>query len=265
MDALPSQKDQTAFAGCLVRLEGHDLMDFRREVKKNRRGRIRPDGKKIAGGSDGCVNFTEGDNMGLPQCLAKAGIETIYGEFCDKVSLADFIVIAAEAVTARLAVDYDANDTFKKGTLASKFRDQLKVGRTTLKECPSNVGMMPNPENGCNDLQNIFIDHIFNTRGCNKSCKWGLTAAISGAHTIGSAKLKNSGYEGHWSDPENSAIFNNNYFHALLGHGWGPNRNINDNPDKNNWKRIDIQKPDEPFEMMLNTDMCLAYQFNKLH
>ena len=69
--------------------------------------------------------------MGLPQCLAKAGIENIYGEWCDKVSLADFIVIAAEAVTGRLAVDYDAEDMFKDGTLASKFRDQLQVGRTT--------------------------------------------------------------------------------------------------------------------------------------
>ena len=29
MDALPEQKDKTAFAGCLVRLEGHDLMDYR--------------------------------------------------------------------------------------------------------------------------------------------------------------------------------------------------------------------------------------------
>jgi len=34
MDALPETKDKTAFAGCLVRLEGHDLMDFRRLNKK---------------------------------------------------------------------------------------------------------------------------------------------------------------------------------------------------------------------------------------
>ena len=75
MDALPDQKAQTAFAGCLVRLEGHDLMDFRRENKKNRRGRVRAGGKKISGGSDGCVNFTEADNKGLPQCLERAKIE----------------------------------------------------------------------------------------------------------------------------------------------------------------------------------------------
>jgi len=98
-------------------------MDFRREQTKSRSGRVRRGGAKVSGGSDGCVNFTEGDNKGLPQCLAKAGIEDIYGKWCDKVSLADFIVIAAEAVTGGLAADYDKTNMFKSGTLASKFRD----------------------------------------------------------------------------------------------------------------------------------------------
>lgn len=101
-------------------------------------------------------------------------------------------------------------------------------------------------------------------KGCGWGCRWALTAAISGAHTLGSAKLANSGYEGPWSDAANQGIFNNNYYHALLGHGWGPQRQIG-GKDKNNWKRIDIMKPGEPQEMMLNTDMCLAYQFNKDH
>merc|ERR1711990_651688 len=102
--------------------------------------------------------------------------------------MADFIVIAAEAVVSRLAVDYDENDMFKSGTLAESFRNQFRVGRTSLETCADNVGMMPNPENGCNDLKSIFIDHIYNVKRCGKRCKWGLTAAISGAHTIGKAK-----------------------------------------------------------------------------
>jgi len=40
------------FAGCLVRLVGHDIMDFRI-------------GTDNIGGSDGCVNFKDGDNLGL--------------------------------------------------------------------------------------------------------------------------------------------------------------------------------------------------------
>jgi len=41
------------FAGCIVRMAGHDLMDFREGDEKNQ------------GGSDGCVNFADEDNKGL--------------------------------------------------------------------------------------------------------------------------------------------------------------------------------------------------------
>ena len=38
------------------------------------------------------------------------------------------------------------------------------VGRTTLDDtsCIAQSGLMPNPENGCSDLYNIFINHIYN-------------------------------------------------------------------------------------------------------
>jgi hypothetical protein len=39
-------------AGCLLRFAGHDLMDYRV-------------GAKDIGGSDGCVDFSSGDNAGL--------------------------------------------------------------------------------------------------------------------------------------------------------------------------------------------------------
>lgn len=187
-------------------------MDFRREVTTITRGKkkgyttytkIYAGADKAQGGSDGCVNFEDPDNKGLPSCLVKAGIEKVYEEYCDKASLADFLVIAAEAVTGRLAVGYEQNDPFKDGTLAARFRDEFGAGRTTKHTCPEAKGLMPNPEKGCTDLNDIFIEHIFNVKDCNKHCKWGMTAAISGAHTIGSAKLKNSGYEGNWSDPKN--------------------------------------------------------------
>jgi len=45
-------------------------------------------------------------------------------------------------------------------------------------------------------------------------------AAIMGAHTIGSAKAKNSGYEGFWS--ESPGEFNNDYFRQMITRGWGP-------------------------------------------
>lgn len=154
--------------------------------------------------------------------------------------MADFMVIAAEAVVTRMATGYDPADPFKAGTMGQKFRDQLKVGRATVKECPDNSGLMPNPEKGCNALKAVFLDHVYYERW-NKRLSWGLTAALSGAHTIGHAKPANSGYDGHWSTEEDQGKFNNGYFISLMGHGWGPDRAVNGNKGKNQWKRIDVQ------------------------
>ena len=61
---------------------------------------------------------------------------------------------------------------------------------------------MPNPEKGCDDLNRVFVRNVFAGKWGGKTAWW-MTAAISGAHTIGSAKPKNSGYDGMWGDPEN--------------------------------------------------------------
>lgn len=59
--------------------------------------------------------------------------------------------------------------------------------------------------------------------------RWFLTAAISGAHTLGRAHIDNSGYVGWWSDPENSGIFNNDYYKSILQKGWMPALGIGGN------------------------------------
>lgn len=210
-------------------------MDFRR--LPNKKGNIK---KGAAGhwGSDGCINFEDGDNAGLPTCLAWTGIHSIYEKWCDKISLADFMVLAAEVVVGSIAVNYDPEDHFKEGTLLADFRDQYGFGRETLEQCPENHGLMPNPENGCDDLKKIFLKHIYFGRWGNRDA-WRMTAAISGAHSIGSAKPENSGYDGMWGDPANQGIFNNDYFKNVMAHGWGPQRAVGGNPDKNQWALID--------------------------
>lgn len=95
---------------------------------------------------------------------------------------------------------------------------------------------------------------------------WFMTAAISGAHTIGSAKPENSGYDGTWSDKANQGVFNNDYYHALVLHGWGPEKSVGGNPDKNQWKIIDdTPTAQAKGQMMLNTDLCMYYWNNPLH
>ena len=142
------------------------------------------------------------------------------------------MVLAAEAVVGSIATDYNEEDPFNGSSLLSKFQSNFKYGRKTKDQCPDNHGLMPNPENGCSDLQEVFINNIYKV-AIGKRQAWGLTAALSGAHTIGSAKPENSGYDGMWGDPANQAIFNNDYFKNLMVHGWGPHRAVNGNENKN--------------------------------
>lgn len=121
-------EDKAAFAGCLVRLAGHDLMDFRYEFKVGKDGKMSKSAIKQKGGVDGCINFADKDNRGLVECIQDAGILEAYDEHCGVVSLADFIVIAAEATMARTSKSFELNfplDPYSDGTLAKTFRDQF--------------------------------------------------------------------------------------------------------------------------------------------
>jgi len=134
------------------------------------------------------------------------------------------------------------------------FRSSYRFGRTTSETCPSAKGRLPNPEEGCG-----ATDQVFNN---NMGLGWDLTAALMGVHTLGRAKIENSGYTGWWADAENSRKFNNNYYVSMLSKSWKP-VSVADNALKNQWDRNDIGKTSngEQHEMMLNTDLCLAFEF----
>jgi hypothetical protein len=84
-----------------VRTAGHDFMDYRKTNGVE------------SGGSDGCINFGDEDNTGLADCLEASGLIEVFKDHCTTVSLADFLVIAGEAVMGRTAELYDANDYYK--------------------------------------------------------------------------------------------------------------------------------------------------------
>ena len=190
-------------------------------------------------------------------------------KFEDQVSLADFVVIGAEALIGRVATDYNKEDPYAEGTLAYKLLKGFKYGRKTVEECDWNVGRMPNPEHGCHGrvqedgtlldgLQQIFIDHIFK----DVEHGWTFVAAISGVHTVGKASIENSGYNGHWGKPDQQGIFNNDYYKQLLNVGWGPEIAVDNNTAKNQWERIDMHGKNKHKEMMLTSDLCLIYNSN---
>jgi len=231
------------FAGCVLRAAGHDFMDFRSGL----------------GGSDGCLRFDDPDNKGLINCLKgdfdmngdtdpdafNKTLHDVYKNFCDAVSLADFIVIAGEAVMG-------FTETSAAVNLKQDFHDRFMYGRSTRATCADAVAL-PNPANGCaaNEVTFLGSDAFGMT--------WRQTAALMGVHTIGKATLQNSGYSGWWQDEQNVARFNNNYYISIVNHGWGPSVKAS---GKSQWDRIDTFHDDagrQHPEMMLNTDMCLVY------
>ena len=84
-------------AGCIIRFVGHDFMDFR-TANNN------PDGTgEERGGSDACMDLNDDDNNGLANCATEFKFTDIYEQFCDKISLADYLIVAANALTGHLA------------------------------------------------------------------------------------------------------------------------------------------------------------------
>ena len=119
---------------------------------------------------------------------------------------------------------------------------------------------MPSAEQGCSSLNTVFVNNIYSKY--NSTYAWALTAAISGAHTLGSAHLNYSGYNGYWSDVTNQGIFNNNYYQSLVNKGWYPSLSVGGKSSNNQWVRIDMGNSSNggTYEMMLNSDMCLVIQ-----
>lgn len=227
---------QGDWAGCILRMSGHDFMDFK-------------DGD---GGADGCTDIAHGDNVGLDFCLflgeSGVSLKDAWVHHCTDVSLADFLVIAGETVMT-LSRNLEVAKNRNKKTF--DFMDVFKWGRTTSLTCKGSAERLPNPEDGCAANERVFVKNLGLT--------WEETGALMGVHTLGRAHSKFSGYHGWWSDPENQRFFNNNYYISMGEKGWEPKKAVGGNPNKNMWIRSDHTRFVNVPEMMLDTDLCLMF------
>jgi len=204
-----------------------------------------------SGGADGCIDFRDPDNGGLKGCMlstvherdsSDVSLESMWQEFCTEVSVADFFVIAAEALMVATAASN------QRGAWANAFSREFAFGRTTALTC--NPRELPNPIHSCDATEEVFMERM------------GLTAtqatALMGVHTLGRALAENSGYDGFWVSRDHAKTFNNQYYTNLIAVGW---RTSTAPSGKKQWVRADVG-PDHELggEMMLNTDMCLAFQ-----
>merc|ERR1712087_258969 len=178
---------------------------------------------------------------------SRGSLYEVYQDFCASVSLADFMVAAAEAVMSATA----SSRTFD---LKAAFKSNFKFGRTTKESCDNNTPL-PNPKDGCAaNVVTFLAENAFNF-------SWRQTAALMGVHTLGKAHSSNSGYSGWWTDEQSVAKFNNAYYVDIVNKGWAPSRVSSSG--KFQWARSDAHQDDAGFEhpqMMLNTDMCLAFK-----
>jgi len=205
------------------------------------------------GGSDGCLDLHDPDNLGLHDCLYRGefkgvtdggiSLHDVYEKYCTTVSLADFIVIAAETVMEITRANVPGASTIN-------FRSGFRYGRTTNTECPWAHGNLPEPPHSCSAVETTFVK--------NMGMSWTETAALMGVHSLGRAHTHFSGFDGWWSDSDNSRKFNNNYYVSLLAKGWMPETTSAGKPQ---WRRSDVGADEETHgkEMMLDTDMCLAF------
>lgn len=211
------------------------------------------------GGADGCLDLHDEENKGLHECLylGDFGVSILdaYQEHCSQVSLADFLVIAGETamhLARHHVLEADASAP------PVDFRSKFRFGRTTAQTCTWSVGRLPDAERSCTAVQETFVQRM--------GLSWPQSAALMGVHTLGRAEVSNSGYHGFWSDSRNSRMFNNDYYTSILNKGWRPEQ-VAGNPARNQWYRADVGASDESLgkEMMLNTDLCLAYTMGGGH
>mmetsp|Transcript_133138 Transcript_133138/g.235627 ORF Transcript_133138/g.235627 Transcript_133138/m.235627 type:complete len:504 (+) Transcript_133138:59-1570(+) len=244
-DRLPASCDaarcaRSDWAGCILRLAAHDFMDYSHQEGGQ--------------GADGCLYLPDGDNAGLSNCLAGSdnvvGLLDAYEDFCTRISLADFLVIGAEAVMNITRQNVLDDKPSHKGL---DFRARFKYGRVTNPQCNSAIGVMPDAERGCDAVKDTMISKMGLT--------WTQAAALMGAHTIGQASLDRSGYNGRWVPAKSSLRFDNDYFLSIILKGWAPEKMVGGNDEKNQWKRVDIGTNEYAYgvEMMLDSDMCLYH------
>jgi len=220
-----------SFQGCVIRLAAHDFLDFQDL------------GTLAIGGSDGCTDLYHPINAGLAQCIQEGGLPEIYREFCETISLADFLVIAAEAVMHHARSRLTRSELLHSQPQQSDafdFQRRFRYGRTTAKSCAVSK-VLPRVSGAGKAMEDCFINRLGLT--------WAEAAALMGGHVAGRAL--HLGPKGWWSGPSHANAFDNYYFVAMLMHGWRSDSKV-----EGLWLRSDTANEEQ---VMLSTDLSLAY------
>ncbi|KAL7547009.1 hypothetical protein ACHAWF_010331 [Thalassiosira exigua] len=224
--AFPDDVSRAHILGGIVRLAAHDFMDFNQTSADFM-------------GADGCIDMGHPSNAGLPEDIwcPTCDLRVIYESKYLSMSKADFWIAAANAVIKLTSSDgLDLKSTFL-------------WGRTDAVDCVDSATRLP-AASSCTEVKEVFLDRM--------GLSWTDAVALIGAHTLGRGSASFSGHDGIWLDTvEESVVFDKRYYEELFRRAWIP-RNLNTDVQDWTWGN---QNNDGSPRFMLNTDMCLFYEF----
>jgi len=177
-----------------------------------------------------CVNPFDPANNGLAEIIN--GIEPVYQKYKDWLSRADYWVLVAHVAVQ------DAGGP----------NMPYYSGRIDCTAYPP-AGRLPNAEKNWTEVNNVFVQRM------------GLDVvdivALIGAHTLGRCMPENSGYEFFWTPSANR--FTNQFYRQLTLGNWKLySNNFAFHGTTHQWDTNPVPTDEDP-QMMLNTDMSLAY------
>ena len=215
----------------------------------------------IVSGCDGCVDLGHSGNNGLAEIFEE--VNTLYdSQFNDSgMSRADFYALAG-VVAVRVASDQQQCSTLGLPPDCTKPVPDMSIvyGRKDCATSPNSIGDFgfPDAHGDLDHVMEVFRDGVGMTER--------QVVALLGAHTVGMAMPKNSGFQGPWTSPTDS--FDNAFFRTLVANasGWHQSRlNFSDAPEDANprfqWDTGNVVRmpdggsPTVAGTMMLNTDM----------
>lgn len=221
--------DVADLMGLLVRLEFHDAFTY--------------DAAAGDGGTDGCIDLQSPTNKGLEEAInllepirLGSNASDIKTDRATILSRADFWALAANVMIEA----------------AGGPPLEYKMGRVDIDECEGHgVRQIEAESRSSVKISEIFVERLrFSPRE---------VVALNGAHVLGRATQKNSGYEGPWvGEP---AKFSNAYFSDLIEKQWVLTKSfVEPFGERTTWRRWILFGNQK--EIMLPTDVDLAYETN---
>lgn len=211
-------------------------------------------GSDFKGGCDGCVDLSDSDNAGLD--IPITAIRPIVDKYTNPIyglSRADIWALAA-LVSAEVSQDSVAFPMEYVGRVdCENAQDVCLKENGSVQPCQENRGPhrpLPSPDMTTSELLHWFSNHFqFSPKE---------TTAIMGAHTLGTARRENSGFDGEHGWVNNPNRLTNGYYNMIVAPPPGREDAISD-------FEAAMFAPDWNIELVDNSDLGTSNKYQWIH